>query len=108
MTYSSRCSYILCKDNTLRLDDEEVDKFVEVTGKRVKSLLWYGIVLSWANLGNKTAVEQSLSRCLRKNREEQSYVCSLERISQDIKVSGCKDEEDDGSVGNARGSWVVP
>lgn len=50
-TYSSRNSNILNEENALRLNHEEVDKFMDVRGERIKSRLGDGIILLGAELG---------------------------------------------------------
>jgi hypothetical protein len=81
---------------------------MEVTRERVKGLLRDGVIFSGANLGDETVVEQSLSAGLCENREEKGDVCGLERISQDVKVSGSEDEEDNGGIRNTGSSGIVP
>lgn len=81
---------------------------MKITGKRIKGLFGKGVVFSWANLGDNAGVQQKLSGRLSKNGDKKSDPCKLKSITQDIEVSGCEDEGDDGSVGNAGSSGVVP
>jgi hypothetical protein len=92
----------------LGFNNEEVDELMEISSERIKGLLWEGVVFSWADLGDETMVEQSLSSCLSQNSNQKSHPCKLHSITQDIKVSGREDEKDDGSVSNARGTGIVP
>jgi len=105
---SCRRKDILCEDDSLRLDNEEVEQLMEITSERVKSLLGNSVVFSWANLGDEAGTQESLSSTFNDDSDEKSHPCKLKSIAQDIEVSGCEDEEDDGSVGNTGSSWVVP
>ena len=80
-TYSAGSKYILCEDNSLRLDNEEVDKLMNITDEGVKGLLGYCVVFSWANLRSEPVREQSLSSSLRKNSDTQCHPCEFERVS---------------------------
>ena len=48
--YRCRSKYVLCKDNSLRLNDEEVDELVNITDDGVEGVLRNGVVFSWAEL----------------------------------------------------------
>jgi len=107
-TYSSGSKDILCEDDALRLDNKEVNELVNITQDGIEALLGKSIVLSWANLGDESVGEQSLSSGLRNNGDSQGHVCKLEGISQDVEVPGSEDEEDDRSIGDSGCSGVVP
>lgn len=107
-TYSCGCKDIFREEDSLGLNNKEVDQLVEISGERIQGLLAYGIVLLGPELADETTAEQSFSRRLSQYSEQKSNPCKLESITQNIKVSGCEDECYDRSEGNAGGSWVVP
>lgn len=49
-TYSGGNQDVLNKDDTLRLDDEEVDKLVNIADQGVESILGQGVVFLGAEL----------------------------------------------------------
>lgn len=107
-TYSNSSWNVLSKDNTLRLNNKEVDELMNITQSGIQSLLWKSVVLSWANLGGETMGEQSLASNLSNNRDTQGHPCKLEGITKNIEITSSKYEDDSCKVGNAWGTWVVP
>jgi hypothetical protein len=63
-TYSSGSKDVLGEDDSLSLDNEEVDEFVNVPNKGIQSLTGNCVVSTRANLSSKTVVENSLSEDL--------------------------------------------
>jgi hypothetical protein len=63
-TYSSGSKDVLGEDDSLSLDNEEVDEFVNVPNKGVQGLTRNCVVSTRANLSGKTVVENSLSEDL--------------------------------------------
>lgn len=107
-TYSNRRKHILREEDTLRLNNEEVDELMNIAKERIKCLLGNSEVLLWAELGRKTLTENCFPSYLSGDSNPKSHPCELEGISQDIKVSGNENEGNDGEVGNAGGAWVIP
>lgn len=107
-TYSSRNQDILDKDNSLRLDDEEVDQLVNITNNSVQSILGDCKVLSWAELRSQASVENGLTSKLSQDSDTEGDPSKLEDIAENVEVSCGEDEDDDCGVCETRGSWVVP
>lgn len=107
-TYSGRNSNILDEENTLRLNDEEVDKLVDVRGEGIECRLGNGIILLWAKLRSKPGGQDWLSSNLSQHSHSQCHICNLECVSEDIEISGSEDKRDNGGEGNAGGSGIVP
>lgn len=107
-SYSDGGKDVLCEDDALRLNNEEVNKLMNITSERIKSLLGNSVVLLWANLGSQALTEESLSSNFGSNSYPKCHPCKLEAISEDVEVSGSEDEEDGGEEGNAGGAGVIP
>jgi len=107
-TYSTRNKDILCEEDTLGLNDEEVDELMDVTDKRVECLLRDCVVFPWADLCNEAVGEQGFSEPFSSHSNTQSHPCNFKGISEDIEVPGGEDEGDDGEEGNARSSGIIP
>ena len=60
-TYGNRSVYILGEQNTLRLDDEEVDELFDVIRHTLKGGLLYGEVLARAELRRQALADGELS-----------------------------------------------
>ena len=80
-SYSNRDKHVLCEDNTLRLNDEEIDELVKITSKTVESGLGDGEILFGAKLGRQALTEESLAQNLSCHSNAKSHPCKLEAIS---------------------------
>lgn len=107
-TYQSRSKDVLSKDNTLGLNNEEVDKLIGIAEDGIQSLLGDCVVLFGADLRSKASTEEALTSNLSQNSDTEGHPCSLEAISKDVEVSGSEDEADGGEESNARSTRVVP
>jgi hypothetical protein len=81
---------------------------VNITNNSVQSILGDGKVLSWAELGGQTSVENSLTSELSQDSNTECDPSKLEDVSEDVEVSCGEDEDDNRSVCETGGSWVVP
>ena len=81
---------------------------MDIGGKTVNAIFWQSIILLGANLRGEPLGEESLSCSLSQDRNGQSHICKLEGISEDVEVTGSKNEGHNGDIGNSRSSWVFP
>lgn len=92
----------------MRLNDKEVNELMDIGGQAVNAILWQGVVLLGADLRGEALGEKSLTSSLGQDSNGQSHVCELEGISEDVEVTGSKDECHDGDISDSRSSWVLP
>lgn len=81
---------------------------MNVTDHSVQGFPGNSVVLLWANLRSETSGENSLSGSFSENSNAENHVCCLEDVSDDIEVSCGEDKEDDRSISDPGGSWVLP
>lgn len=81
---------------------------MNVVDDRIEGFLRDGVVLSGAELRGQTAAQNSLANGLSQNSNTQCHPCQLEGISEDIKVPGSEDEDDDRGKGDGCGPRVLP
>lgn len=103
-TYGKRSKNVFSKDNTLSLDDKEVDELVDIPNKNVKSLARDGVVAARSDLSGQTLVEDNLANNLSGNGHTKNHPRNLETPSEDVEVSSREDEGDDGEIGDSRGA----
>jgi hypothetical protein len=108
ITYSNRGKHVLCKDNALRLNDEEVDELIEVTSDAIEGRLGNSEILLWAKLGRQALAKDGLTKHFRCNCNPKSHPCKLEAIPENVKVPGSEDEDDAGDEGNGRDARIIP
>lgn len=107
-TYSTRDQNILNKDNSLGLDNKEVDQFMDITNHGIQRVLGNREVFSWTELGGQASGENSLAGEFGQDSDTKSNPGELEEVSEDVQVSCSKDEDNDRSVCKSGSSWVVP
>lgn len=83
-TNSNGGSEVLNEQDTLGLNDEEINEFVDVANNGVKGLLGDSIVLPGTELGRETIVQDSLSGNLGGNGDGERQPRKLEAIPQKI------------------------
>lgn len=103
-TYSSRSKDILSKDDSLGLNNKEVDELVGISNHVVESLTGNGVVSTRANLSSQAIVEYDLANNLGEDGHTKDHPRNLESPSEDIQVSGSKNKGDSGHVGNTGSS----
>lgn len=104
-TYGSGSSEVLSEQNSLGLNHEEVDEFVDVTNQAVKSLAGEGVVSARAHLGGEAIVQDELASRLGSDGNTKGNPGQLEGPADQVEVSSSEDEGDDGSVGNAGSTY---
>jgi hypothetical protein len=107
-TYSKRSENVLSEDKSLSLNDKEIDELIKITSQVVNDLLWQDIVLSRSELAGQTLAKDSTSRTLQSNTDTQSHPGDLEQVAEKIEVASSENEEDEGEVGDAACTWVLP
>lgn len=107
-THGSGSKHVLCEDNTLRLNDKEVDQLVDVADNRIKSLFGDGVVLARTELGGKSSAQNGLSNNLGQNSHAQSHPCQPEGISEHVQVPGGEDEDDSRRKSDPSSAGVLP
>lgn len=97
---------VLGKQDTLGLDDDEVDELVDITKNGVKSLAGDGVVAAGTELAGKASVHDRLASDLSGDGDAEDHPREPEAPSQHIQVPNREDGGDDGEVGD-RGSACV-
>jgi hypothetical protein len=108
LTYSNGNIDVLSEDNTLGLDDEEVDELLNIVGHTLQRGLGNGEVLARPELRGKATAESELSDNLRCSSSTEDHVGGLEDVTDQVEVSCGEDEDDRGSEGNTGGAGVLP
>lgn len=106
-TYSGGSSDVLGKDDSLGLNDEEVDELVDVPNKGIQSLTGNCVVSSRANLGGQTVVKNDLAEDLSEDGYTKDHPRSLEGPSENIQVAGCENSRDNSTVCDGRCAYCV-
>lgn len=107
-TYGNRGEDVLSKDDTLRLNDKEVDELMDIADESVECLLGESVVLSRTNLRGKSGAKGTPASNLGDSSHTERHPRSLEGVTQDVKVASGEDEDDGCDVGDARRTWVLP
>lgn len=63
-TYCTGDHDILSKDNTLDLDDEEIDELLHILDGGLESLLWNGVIISWTERRDQSSRKNQLAHNL--------------------------------------------
>lgn len=103
-SYSSGGTDVLSKEDTLGLDDEEVDELVDIANHAVKRRSRDRVVSAGAQLRGEAVVENELAGGLGADGDGESHPGQLERPTDHIEVSSGEDEGDDRDIGNSRGT----
>jgi hypothetical protein len=106
-TYGSGSKDVLGKDDSLGLDDKEVNELMNVPNKGIQSLTRNCVVPTRANLSSKTVVENDLAKHLGKNGYTKDHPRNLESPSEKIQVSRSEDSTDDSHISNGRCAYCV-
>ena len=95
-TYGNRSVDILSEKDTLGLNDEEVDKLLNVIGKALKRCLLNGEVLTGAELGSEALADGELSSKFCSSRGAKGHPGGLEDVSEEVEVASGEDKDNDG------------
>lgn len=106
-TYGGGSKDILGKDDSLGLNDKEVDELMNVPNKGIQSLTRHCVVPTRANLSSKAIVENDLTKHLGKNGYTKNHPRNLESPSKKIQVSRSEDSTDDSHISNGRCAYRV-
>jgi len=79
-THSNRGVDVLCVDNALSLDDEEVEQLLNLVDAGCDGLPGDGPVLPGAHLGGKTIVEEDLANDFQTSSYYKSIVSAIDSI----------------------------
>lgn len=101
-TYSQRSPDVLGKDDTLGLDDKEVNQLMNIADEDVEGLARNGVVATGPELTGYASVHNSLSSGLGGDGDAQDHPCELEAPSDHVQVPNREDEGDDGDIGDRR------
>lgn len=96
---------VLHKQNTLSLDDEEVDELVDVANSAVQGLARDCVILARTELRCKTIAKNQLTSHLGSDSDAEGHTGQLERPSDDIEVARGKDQGNDGGVCNSGSAY---
>lgn len=107
-THSGRRGNILSKDDPLGLNNEEVDKFVNITNHCIESFARNGIISAGPDLSGETIVQHNLASDLGSHGDTQDHPGQLKGPSQDIEISSSENQGDDGNISNGRSTRVSP
>lgn len=102
------CPDVLDEDDTLELDDEEVDELLGVVQEALKGLLGDDEVLARSHLGGNAIAKESLAYNLGRSSGAEHDVEGLEGVADDVQVASGEDEENGRSEGDAGCAWVLP
>lgn len=108
ITYSNGDVDVLSKDNTLGLDDEEVDELLSIVGHALKRCLGDGKVLAWPELRGETTSESQLSNNLCCSGGTKCQVRGLEDVANQVEVSGGEDEDEGGGKCDTGCARILP
>lgn len=103
-TYSQGSPDVLGEDDALRLDDEEVNQFVNVADEDVEGLARNGVVTTGPELTGDASVHNSLPGGLGSDGDAQDHPGELEAPSDHIQVPNREDEGDDRGIGDGGGA----
>lgn len=99
---------ILGEQNTLSLDDEEVDKLVYIANGAIQGLTGYSVILARSKLRCKSVAKKIFSGDFGEHGNTEGHPCELEEVPDDVKVSNGEDQGNNTSVGNSRRSRIAP
>lgn len=87
---------VLGEDDALRLDDEEVDKLLDIVQETLQGRLGNSEVLARPELGCNTLSKSSLSSDLCRSSTAKHDPSRLEDVADDVEVTSGEDEDDSG------------
>lgn len=101
-THHRRGEDVLGEEDTLGLNDEEVEKLVDVANQGIQRLARYGEVLAGTQLRRQSLAHDGLANNLGENRHAEGHPGQLERVADHIKVSSQENDGNDAGVGDGR------
>jgi hypothetical protein len=99
---------VLNEQDSLGLDDEEVDKFMHIADHGIQSFPRDGEVLARAHLGSKTIVKDKLASGLGGDGDAKRHPGKAEGPADEVEVSSGEDGGNDRDKGDSRGTGVLP
>jgi hypothetical protein len=99
---------VLGEDNALRLDDEKVDKLLDIVQETLQGRLGDSEVLARPELGCDTLSKSGLSSDLCRSSTAKHDPSRLEDVADDVEVTGGEDEDDSGGERNTGCAGVLP
>lgn len=99
---------ILSKDNALGLDNEEVDKLLDIVQETLQRCFGDGEVLARPELGGETLSKSELSSNLGRSSGTEHNPTQLEDPADYVQVTSGEDEEDGGGERDAGCAGVLP
>lgn len=107
-TYSTRRQDVLGEEQTLRLDNKEVDQLIQIPGHVIQRRLWHCVVPPRADLSRESRIEERASSCLCGNGNTKDHPCELQRVAEKVKITGGEDEGDGTGIRDSGGTGVLP
>jgi hypothetical protein len=105
-TYGGGNGKILYKENSLRLDDKEVEQLINITDPALDGFARYSVVLTRSNLGDKTLAQDELSSGFGGNGNTKGHPSKLETIAREVDITSGKNETDDRDKGDSRSTYL--
>ena len=99
-TYQNGGGNVLGKQNTLGLNDEEVDELMNVANGSVESLLGNRVVLAGPELCREAVVHEELASRLGRDGDGEDHPCELEGPPEDVEVPNRENEGDNRGICN--------
>lgn len=103
-TYSGRSVDILGEQHALRLDNKEVDEFVDIADQSIEGFPRDRVVLARAELGREAIVQEGLPGNLGGDGDAKDHPGELETPAHNVEVPNREDERDEGGIGDGRGT----
>lgn len=106
-SYHSGRGDVLREQDPLSLDNEEVDKLMNIANNSVKSLARHKVVLTRADLRGKALVEDKLASDLGGDSDAQGQVRQAKRPADDVEVAGSKDQGNNRTIRKSSGAYQI-
>ena len=93
-TYGNGHVDVFGKDDSLKLNDKEVDELFKVVHEAFQAVLGNRNVPLGPHLAGKAVAEGNLAHDLGRSGDTKNSVETLEDVTEDGNVAGCEDEEE--------------
>lgn len=107
VAYNCGDGNVLGEEDALRLDAEEVQKFVNVTSHALDSLTRDCVVTAGTKLAGEAGAEYGLTNDLGSDCGSENITGKLQTAPNNIKVSNRKDESNDGGISDSRSTYSM-
>lgn len=107
VSYSSRGPDVLDEENSLGLNNKEVDELMDIANHTINGFAGDGVVFAGSNLRGEAIVNDQLASSLSCDGDTEGNPRQLQAPSNDVEVASSEDEGDDGGIGDCRGTCDV-